>query len=172
MWLRRRLRGLVGHTHFVRELEVLLAGQLVVGLGHVVHHLATALLREAVPRQQLANVLPVPVTKWAAWREPTQARPTADTASGPYQDTPTHTQVLLVAQPHTVVVSLAGRVGEDDLHATVGRVVGPLPLLPVTMANVVGILLVKLRERKEEEEEEGEEEGGGGGGGRGEGGRM
>ena len=46
---------------------------------------------------------------------------------------------------HTMVVPLAGRVGEDDLHAAVGGVVGPLSFLPIAVPHVVGILLVKLQ---------------------------
>lgn len=44
----------------------------------------------------------------------------------------------------TMVVSLARLVGEDDLHAAVGCVVGPLPLLAIAVADIVRILLVKL----------------------------
>ena len=43
-----------------------------------------------------------------------------------------------------MVVPLAGGIGEDDLHAAVGGVVGPLALLPVAVPHVVGILLVEL----------------------------
>ena len=45
----------------------------------------------------------------------------------------------------TVVVALAGRVGQDHLHAAVGRVVGTLALLAVHVADAVGVLFVKLR---------------------------
>ena len=44
----------------------------------------------------------------------------------------------------TVVISLCGCVGHDDLHTGVGSVVSSLPLLPIAVSHVVRILLVKL----------------------------
>ena len=48
----------------------------------------------------------------------------------------------------TVVVALAGCVGQDHLHAAVGRVVGALALLAEHVADAVGVLFVKLREEE------------------------
>lgn len=45
----------------------------------------------------------------------------------------------------TVVVALAGRVGQDHLHAAVGGVVRPLALLAEHVADAVGVRLVELR---------------------------
>ena len=45
---------------------------------------------------------------------------------------------------HTVVVSCSGRVGEYDLHAAVGRVVGTLALPPIVVAHIVCVRLLKL----------------------------
>ena len=50
----------------------------------------------------------------------------------------------------TMMVPLAGSVGEDDLHAAVGGVVGSLALLPVAVPHVVGVLLVKLQKKGKE----------------------
>ena len=46
-----------------------------------------------------------------------------------------------------MVVAGGGCVGGDDLDAAVGGVVRPLTLLTVVMADVVRILLVKLKEK-------------------------
>ncbi len=46
---------------------------------------------------------------------------------------------------YTMVVALAGSVGQDDLHAAVGGVVGSLPFLPKGVADIVRVLLVKLQ---------------------------
>ncbi len=43
-----------------------------------------------------------------------------------------------------MVITLSWRVGEDDLHAAVGSVVGSLPLLAIAVPDIVRILLVKL----------------------------
>ena len=42
------------------------------------------------------------------------------------------------------MVSLAWVVGENDLEATVGSVVGPLALFTITVSHIVCILLLKL----------------------------
>lgn len=51
----------------------------------------------------------------------------------------------MAAGPLTVVVALAGRVGQDHLHAAVGGVVRPLALLAKHVADAVGVRLVELR---------------------------
>ena len=48
----------------------------------------------------------------------------------------------------TMVIALRGCVGHDDLYAAVRSVVSSFPLLPVAVAYIVRILLVKLRERE------------------------
>lgn len=54
-----------------------------------------------------------------------------------------------MAVPLTVVVALAGRVGQDHLHAAVGGVVRPLALLAEHVADAVGIRLVELQRGRE-----------------------
>ena len=44
----------------------------------------------------------------------------------------------------TVMIPWAGWVGHDDLHTTVWCVILPLTLLSIAMADVVGVLFVKL----------------------------
>ena len=43
-----------------------------------------------------------------------------------------------------MAIPLPWCIREDDLCAAVGSVVCPLPLLPIAVANIVGILLLKL----------------------------
>lgn len=47
---------------------------------------------------------------------------------------------------HTVAVACARGVGHDDLHAAVRRVICPLPLFAVVVADVVGVRLLKLQQ--------------------------
>ena len=116
-------------THPMCDLKVLLAGKLAVPLLHVAHDLATTLLRDAVASQHPAHMLPVPVAERTAWAERKRG----------------HTSSSSPSLSPTMVVSLARWVGEDDLHAAVGCVVGPLALLPIAVADIVCILLLKLR---------------------------
>ena len=46
-----------------------------------------------------------------------------------------------------MAIPLPWCIGEDDLHATVGGVVCPRPLLSVAVPNIVGILLLKLENK-------------------------
>lgn len=52
---------------------------------------------------------------------------------------------MTAAVPLTVVVALARRVGQDHLHAAVGRVVRAFALLAEHVADAVGVRLVELR---------------------------
>ena len=44
----------------------------------------------------------------------------------------------------TVMVSSGRCIGHDDLHTTVGGVVRTLALFAVTMADIIGVLLLEL----------------------------